>query len=271
MKISVRAPATTANLGAGFDCAAVALDLWNEVVITDGGTPDRTHLGVRAFERIDPADGLRFEFFDRIPRERGLGSSAAVIALGLVAAAHVADRAPDPEWLLREGLPLEGHADNLAAALAGGACLSVGGRIHRVADSVPAVPIALVPDTTVATAEARAPRPEEIPLGDAVLSGGRAAHRGAGLASASEDVFAAELNDRLHEPHRAANAPLLAEVRDDLPQGALGATISGSGPTVIVWADPDRAQECSVELSTRFPDVEVLWLSTSAKGAELVS
>ena len=159
MNVTVRAPATTANLGAGFDCAAVALDLWNEVVITDGGTPDRTHLGVRAYERIDPADGLKFEWFDRIPRERGLGSSAAVIALGLVAAAHVADRDPDPEWLLREGLPLEGHADNLAAALAGGACLTVGGHIHRVADSVPAVPLALVPEATVDTAEARASLP----------------------------------------------------------------------------------------------------------------
>jgi homoserine kinase len=271
VKVTVRAPATTANLGAGFDCAAVALDLWNEVVITDGGTPDRTHLGVRAYERIDPADGLKFEWFDRIPRERGLGSSAAVIALGLVAAAHVAGREPDPEWLLREGLPLEGHADNLGAALAGGACLTSGGSIHRVADSVPAVPIALVPDTTVATAEARAALPEEVPFGDAVFTVGRAALLGAGLASGSEDVFGAALNDRLHEPYRAANAPLLAEVREEPPAGALGATISGSGPTVIVWAHPDRAQECSVELSTRFPDVEVLWLSTSAKGAELVT
>jgi homoserine kinase len=270
VKLSVRAPATTANLGAGFDCAAVALDLWNEVVITDGGTPDREHLGVQAYERIDPADGLRFEFFDRIPRERGLGSSAAVIALGLVAGAHVAGREPDPEWLLREGLPLEGHADNLAAALAGGACLTSGGRIHRVADSVPAVPIALVPDGTVSTAEARAALPEEIPLGDAVFSVGRATLLGAGLAAHSEAVFAAALNDRLHEPYRAANAPLLEEVRQEPPAGALGATISGSGPTVIVWASPHEAEECSVELSNRFPDVEVLWLSASAKGAEIL-
>ena len=139
-----------------------------------------------------------------------------------------------------------------------------------MADSVPAVPIALVPDTTVATAEARAALPEEIPLGDAVFTVGRATLLGAGLASGSSDVFAAALNDRLHEPYRAANAPLLAEVRDELPAGALGATISGSGPTVIVWADPHKAKECSVELSDRFPGVEVLWLSTSAKGAELV-
>ena len=271
MKISVRAPATAANIGAGFDCAAVALDLWNEVVVSDGGTPDRTHLGVQAFERIDPADGLRFEFFDRIPRERGLGSSAAVIALGLVAAAHVAGRAPDPEWLLAEGASLEGHADNLAAALAGGACLTSAGRIHRVADGVPAVPIALVPEATVATAEARAALPEQVPRGDAVFTVGRAALLGAALASGMKDVFQASLDDRLHEPYRAAHAPLLAEVRGELPTGALGATISGSGPTVIVWADPDRAQECSVELSNRFPDVEVLWLSTSSKGAELVT
>ncbi|HWB56741.1 MAG TPA: hypothetical protein VG479_07395, partial [Gaiellaceae bacterium] len=86
MTIRVRAPATTANLGPGFDCAAVALDLWNELEVTSGdGEPDRSHLGVKAFERIAPADGLRFDFMDRIPRERGLGSSASVIALGLVA------------------------------------------------------------------------------------------------------------------------------------------------------------------------------------------
>jgi homoserine kinase len=271
VRISVRAPATTANLGAGFDCAALALDLWNEVVITDGGTPDRQHLGVQAFERIDPADGLRFEFFDRIPRERGLGSSAAVVALGLVAAAHIAGREPDPEWLLREGLPLEGHADNLAAALAGGACLTSGGRIHRVADGVPAVPIALVPDSTVATAEARSALPEEIPFGDAVFSVGRSALLGAGLAAGSADVFAAALGDRLHEPYRAQHAPLLEEIRLEPPEGALGATISGSGPTVIVWATHHGAKECSVELSNRYPEVEVLWLSTSEKGAELVT
>jgi homoserine kinase len=242
VKLTVRAPATTANLGAAFDCAAVALDLWNEVVISDGGTPDREHLGVRAFERIDPADGLRFEFFDRIPRERGLGSSAAVIALGLLAAAHV-----------------------------GGACLTSGGRIHRVADGVPAVPIALVPDSTVATADARAALPEEVPLGDAVFSVGRSALLGAGLAAHSEEIFGAALDDRLHEPYRAQHAPLLEEVRREPPVGALGATISGSGPTVIVWATHHEAEHCSVELSNRFPDVEVLWLSTSPKGAGLTS
>ena len=266
MKISVARPATTANLGAGFDCAAVALDLWNEVVISDGGTPDRTHLGVQAFERIDPADGLRFEFFDRIPRERGLGSSAAVIALGLVAAAHVAGRDPDPEWLLREGTALEGHADNLAAALAGGACLTSGGRIHRVADGVPAVPIALVPETTGRHGRGARALPEQVPLGDAVFTvGPRGAPRRRPRLGLAE-IFADALNDRLHEPYRAENAPLLAEVRERASGGRARRDHLGVRPDRDRLGEPrTEAKECSVELSNRFPDVEVLWLSTSEK------
>ncbi|MGH3039962.1 MAG: homoserine kinase, partial [Gaiellaceae bacterium] len=92
-----------------------------------------------------------------------------------------------------------------------------------------------------------------------------------GLASGSEAVFAAALDDRVHEPYRAPNAPLLADVRSEPPPGALGATISGSGPTIVVWAHAHDAKECSVELSNRFPEVEVLWLSTSPRGAEVVA
>jgi homoserine kinase len=147
LPLRVRAPATTANLGPAFDCAGVALDLWNELALEEGdGEPDRHHLGVRAFALLAPHDGLRFSFTDRIPRARGLGSSAAVIALGLVAGALVAGRDLDPEALLAVGIELEGHGDNLAAALAGGVCLTWETRIARVADGVPAVPIAVVPE-----------------------------------------------------------------------------------------------------------------------------
>ncbi|MGH3024709.1 MAG: homoserine kinase [Gaiellaceae bacterium] len=266
--IRVRAPATTANLGSGFDCAAVALDLWNELEVAPGdGEPDRSHLGVQAFERLAPADGLRFDFADRIPRERGLGSSAAVIALGLVAGAIAAGRELVPHELLAEGVELEGHADNLAAALSGGACLTWENRIERVADGVPAAPVALVPETTVATAEARAALPSEVPHADAVFTAGRAALLGAALATGSPGLFVAALADRLHEPYRAPHAPLLEAVRQDLPHGALGATISGSGPTVIVWAREHEADEVATELSDRFPDVRVLWLAVSREGA----
>jgi homoserine kinase len=263
----VRAPATSANLGPGFDCAAVALDLWNELEVGPGGEPDRSHLGVRAFERIAPADGLRFDFMDRIPRERGLGSSAATVALGLVAGALAAGREVLPQELLAAGSDLEGHDDNLAAALAGGACLTWDGHVERVADDLPAVPIALVPETTVETAAARAALPPEVPHADAAFTAGRATLLGAALASGSPGLFAAALDDRLHEPYRAAKAPLLAAVRADLPGGALGATISGSGPTVVVWAREDEADAVAAELSNRFPDVRVLWLSVTKEGA----
>src|SRR4051794_24033062 len=85
-RLRVRAPATTANVGPGFDCAAIALDLWNELEVSPGtDRPDLDHLGVQAFARLAPVDGWSFRWTSSIPRERGLGSSAAVIALGLVA------------------------------------------------------------------------------------------------------------------------------------------------------------------------------------------
>jgi homoserine kinase len=269
LTIRVRAPATTANLGPGFDCAAVALDLWNEVEVTPGGSPpDPGHLAVRAFALLAPPEAHGFAFTDRIPRERGLGSSAATVALGLVAGALAAGREPDPEELLALGTPLEGHADNLAAALAGGVCLTWEGRIARIADDVPATPIAVVPEGRVSTREARAALPAQVPHADAAHTAGRAALLGAALAAGSPALFAAATgDDRLHEPYRAANAPLLEEIRRGLPSAAIGATLSGSGPTVIVWAERERADECSAELAERFPDAEVLPLAVSAAGA----
>jgi homoserine kinase len=268
VKIRVRAPATTANVGPGFDCAAVALDLWNELEVGDeGGAPDPEHLAVQAFARLAPLDGHSFSFTERIPRERGLGSSAATIALGLVAGALAAGRELDPEALLGLGLDLEGHPDNLAAALAGGVCLTWDGRVARIADNAPGVPLALVPDARVETKAARASLPDTVPHEDATFSVARAALLGAALAGGSEDLFAASTDDRLHEPYRAANAPLLAAVRERLPAGALGATLSGSGPTVIVWARPGDENICAAELAQRFPDADVLRLAISSAGA----
>lgn len=268
MSVRVRAPASTANIGPGFDCAAVALDLWNELELTEGdGDVDLGHLGIRAFSKIASPEGWRFSFSDRIPRERGLGSSASVIALGLVAACAASGRPAVPEELLALGVELEGHADNLSAALAGGACLTWGGRIARLADRPPAAAIALVPGGTVSTAEARAALPEQVPRADATFTTARAAVLGAALASGSAKLFAEALADRLHEPHRAANAPLLEQVRADLPFGALGATISGSGPTVIVWTHEDAVDTCVADLSERHDDIDVFALPASPKGA----
>jgi homoserine kinase len=266
--IRVRAPATTANLGPGFDCVAVALDLWNELEVSEGDNGmNPAHLGVQAFARLAPLAGRRFAFTDRIPRERGLGSSAAVIALGLVAGALAAGLEPDPEGLLAEGKELEGHGDNLAAALMGGVCLTWETRIARIADRVPAVPITVVPAATVSTTLARAGLPAVVPHLDAAFTAGRAALLGAALASGSAELFGEALADRLHEPYRAARAPLLGAVRTRLPDGALGATLSGSGPSVVVWAREQFATACAEDLAERFPGARVLRLDVPSSGA----
>ena len=268
MRLHVRAPATTANLGPGFDVAGAALELWNELEVADGGGEvDATHLGVRAFSRYASPDGLSFTFTDRIPRERGLGSSASVVALGLVAGALAAGEEPSADELLAEGLDLEGHADNLAAALVGGVCLTWEGRIVRIADDAPAAAIAVVPQTHVNTAEARAALPATVSHADAAFTAGRAVLLGAALARGDAALLAESADDRLHEPYRAAHAPQLAAIRDDLPAGALGATLSGSGPTVIVWCDKAHVDDVVSSLHARYPDHEVLHLPVSIRGA----
>lgn len=258
-----RAPATTANLGAGFDVAGAALDLWNELELTEGGGADESHLGVRAFSVYAAPATWAFEWTSRIPRARGLGSSAAIVALGLVAGAWAAGVEPSVEELLEAGLPLEGHADNLAPALAGGVCLTWEGHVARVADDLPAFPIAVIPETHVSTAASRRALPDVVPRADAVFTVARSALLGASIASGDARLFAASTDDRLHEPYRAAAAPLLAELRADLPDGALGATLSGSGPTVIVWTQRD----ISDELRARFPQHEVMSLRVAHDGA----
>jgi homoserine kinase len=270
--IRVRAPASTANLGPGFDCAAVALDLWNELEVGEGERgEEEDHLGIRAFALVGQTRGKTFRFTNRIPIGRGLGSSAATIALGLVAAILLDGRSVDPEALLARGVELEGHADNLAAALAGGVCLTWeaegGRRIARIRDDLPLTPIAIVPDARVATADARAALPERVAHADAAFTAGRAALLGAGLAAGDATILAQAFHDRLHEPYRADNAPLLAAVRSDLPAGAVGATLSGSGPTAIVWAREEEAGAVARELTQRFPTEQVLSLTVSGAGA----
>jgi homoserine kinase len=266
--LRVHAPATTANLGPGFDCAAVALDLWNELEVSSGDDePDLDHIGVRAFARLADPAGRRFTWTTPIPRARGLGSSAAVIALGLVAAALLERGRANAAELFAEGLELEGHGDNLAAALLGGVCLSWGTQLVRIADRPPAVPIAVIPETTVSTSVSRAALPTTVTHADAAFTAGRATLLGAALAGGSTELFAKALTDRLHEPYRAESAPLLGAVREALPAEALGATLSGSGPAVIVWARDADAASCEAELASRFPGERVLRLAFATIGA----
>jgi homoserine kinase len=267
----VRAPATSANLGPAFDCAAVALDLWNELELTEGdgvvvegeGADELpagdANLAVRAYALLGDPTGKRFRFTNRIPLERGLGSSAAAIALGLVAARPDLPAAE----LLAAGLELESHADNLAAALVGGVALTWEGRVARIADTLPLTPVALVPRERTSTDASRRTLPATVSHADAAANAARAALLAAGAVAGDAELFAAGLDDRLHEPYRPSAT--LDGVRADLPAGARGATLSGSGPTVIVWAED--AQACAADLEHRFEQHEVLVVAVSAKGA----
>jgi homoserine kinase len=279
------APASTANLGPGFDCAAAALDLWNEVeveegtheVVVEGEGADELsrgpdHLALRAFAVHADPSRYRFRFVNRVPLERGLGSSAAAVALGLVAGAAAAGRMPSLEEQLAEAVRIEGHADNVAAALYGGVCLawsSNGGtadfRAARIAQCLPLRPVLAVPSARTSTAGSRTRLPAEVPHGDAVKSSAAAALLGAAIASGDPELLLAAFHDRLHEPYRAADAPLLAELGADLP-----VTLSGSGPSVVVWAAEDRADALAGELRRRLsPDTTVLPLRVAQEGARL--
>ena len=239
----VRVPASSANLGPGFDVLAAAVGLQLEVevqetgsfaVVTDLEVPrDRSNLVVRGFERLHPADAFEFRIASEIPLSGGLGSSAAAIVAGLLAADHVFELDADVLALANE---LEGHSDNAAAALEGGFVVCQGTRVHRFEPPMGLEALIVVPSEQVATEAARAALPASIPLADAVFNVAEAATLILGLAGADWELIAAGLRDRLHQPHRAHLYPRSVELLERAPAlGALGATISGAGPSVLVW------------------------------------
>ncbi len=240
----VRVPASTANLGPGFDvmAAALALHLELEVVETGEfavvselyGVPrDRDNLVVRAFERLHPADDFEFRIASRIPMSGGLGSSAAAILAGLMAADHIFELDADIRGLATE---FEGHPDNIAASLQGGFTICDGRTAHRLDPPMGLEAVLVVPASPVHTAQARAALPAQVPMADAVFNVACAAILTLGLARGDWELITAGLRDRLHQPHRAHLFPRSAQLLERAPSlGALGATISGAGPTVLVW------------------------------------
>jgi homoserine kinase len=242
----VRVPASSANLGPGFDVLAAALSLHLEVEVVETGQfavvteldlpADRSNLLVRAFERLHPADDFEFRIRSTIPLSGGLGSSAAAILAGLMAADHLFELDID---LLELATELEGHPDNVAAALEGGFVICAGGAVHRFEPPLGLEAILVVPEERVHTEAARAALPATVPMLDAVFNVGQAATLVRGLSTADWDLIAAGLRDRLHQPHRAHLYPRSAALLERASEpriGALGATISGAGPTVLVWS-----------------------------------
>jgi homoserine kinase len=247
----VRVPATSANLGPGYDVLAAALSMHLELEVSEEGEfgvdaggatvpEDRSNLCVRAFERLHPADDLRFEIRSEIPVASGLGSSAAAIVAGLMAAEHLYELALDHDALLAHAVELEGHADNVAAALYGGFVISSrdddAPRATRFDPPEGVEAVIVVPDDQVPTEQARRAIPEEIPLADAVANVAAASLLVLGVQRSDLTLIERGLTDRVHQPRRAHLYPRSIELVDQARAlGAIGATISGAGPSVLVW------------------------------------
>ncbi len=239
----VHVPASSANLGPGFDSFAAALALHLTLEVEETGrfavetdlpiARDGRNLIVRGFARLASPDRFTFRIASTIPLSGGLGSSAAAYVAGLIAADHIHELDADVLALAGE---LEGHPDNVAAALLGGFVVCADGEATRFDPPVGLEAVLVVPDEAVRTKQARAVLPNEVPMADAVFNSAHAALLMLGLARGDWELVARGLADRLHQPHRAHLYPrsmqVVARARE---LGALGATISGAGPTVLVW------------------------------------
>jgi homoserine kinase len=265
--IAVEIPATSANLGAGYDCLAVALEIVDRIEVECLARPgagveiavegegagelpeDRSNAFVVALERGlaevrgDGAGelGWRIQMRNRIPLARGLGSSAAATVGGLLAGAALAGESLGVERALALATELEGHPDNAAAALLGGFTVAAhGDPPTAIRFDIPRDlrTVLFIPDLRLTTREMREALPEHVPLVDAVANLQRVALGVAALATGSAEGLRHLTVDRLHEPYRAVVFPqlpaLVAAARD---AGALGACLSGAGSTVIAFAD----------------------------------
>jgi homoserine kinase len=283
----VRVPASSANLGPGYDVLAAAVSLYLELEVEEAGefsldssgldvSTGRDNLIVRAFESLHPADGIAFRLKSEIPLARGLGSSAAAIVAGLFAADHLFELALGREEMLAKATELEGHPDNVAAAIYGGfvICGAGEGESPRAARFDPPSGlegIAVIPAEEVSTERAREAIPADVPLADAVANVSAASRLVLGLQTADLDLVAAGLLDRIHQPRRRELYPRSMELVDGAAElGALGATISGAGPTVLVWTTWQEAGSVAEALERRCAGwAEVRRLPFSPHGADV--
>jgi len=275
VRAHVRVPATSANLGPGFDALGLALALHNEVIAEEGqGVTVRIEgegadrlprdgnnvvaRGVRlAYETAGrPFKGCALTCVNRIPAARGLGSSAAAWVGGLLAGNALAGAPLSKETLLALAARAEGHPDNVAAAIFGGLTVSCLTSEGVIAVALPVPPslvwVVLVPEVASSTAEARALLPQSVPRVDAVFNVQRVALLLASLQTACPAPLATALDDRLHQPYRLKLFPWLSEVAAAArAAGALGCVLSGAGPSLLAVVAGDggpvaRAMEAAL-------------------------
>lgn len=264
-QVRLRIPASTANLGSGFDVLGLALSLYNTIeveatprgveITVEGEGAERlqregerslvvraakvafAHLGVRP-------PGLKIHLKNEIPLKRGLGSSGTACLGGIIAAGELSGRPLSDAEILRLAVELEGHPDNITPSLVGGltaACLGQG-EVLYVKIPIPGAlqVVAVVPEMELSTAKARQALPKRVPFADAVYNVSRAALLVGALVAGDRDLLREATRDRLHQPYRAKLLPGMAEVLKAAERaGALCAFLSGAGSTVVALTDRD--------------------------------
>ena len=281
MRFTIKAPATSANLGPGFDTLGLALDIWNEATIdTDGPAGHVVNEGMEApllegrenltlsamrmlahdHQRELPGFAIRTE--TNIPVSRGLGSSAAALVIGLAAANLLLELDLSDDDVFDRAARIEGHGDNVGAAIFGGAVMAVPSiqGVTKLTDTarLGLTTVLFIPDATGATHAARAALPATVPHADATANVGAVAALALGFKLHDPALIAAGMHDRLHEPYRAALFPHLVPLQEVArTAGAIGAVLSGAGPTVLALVQPDLAGNVSIAMNRAALDLKV--------------
>ncbi len=284
MRVTVRVPATSANLGPGFDCFGLALDLCNEVTVETGAGSgvrwdgegadelpvDGTDIVSRAMRSVAQKAGstlppVQLRGVNRIPLERGLGSSSAAAVAGVAIGRLLLGipAALDPPSVFDHAAGLEGHPDNAAPAAFGGLTVIADGRVRRFEVSDALTPVVLVPRARLPTGEARRALPERVPLGDAVFNVAHGALVVQALVEGDRELLHLALRDRLHQAVRLSLVPQVGEVFERL--GAkMPICVSGAGPSLLAFPrDP-------AEVVHQVDGWRVLPVSIRATGPEIV-
>ncbi len=291
MRLTARVPATSANLGPGFDCFGLALDLCNEVTIDTGLEPgiswegegedelptDGTDAVSRAIvhtlrrqAKLHPGAAIppfALHGVNRIPLERGLGSSSAAAVAGTALASALlgdAGLGDDPYATFACAAELEGHPDNAAPAVYGGLTVIADGHVRRFEVAPEVVPTVLIPSVRVPTEHARGVLPERVPLVDAVANVAYGALVVQALVRGDLDLLRVALHDRLHQAARLALVPEVREVFERLER-SIPVCVSGAGPSLLAFpSDPATLPELG-------EGWRVLRLSPRSRGVELIA
>jgi homoserine kinase len=297
--VSVKVPATTANLGPGFDTLGLALSLYDELTVTvrakagasvdvigvgQGDVPlDESNLVVRAiahaFASVDqPLPGLDLVARNVIPHGRGLGSSGAAIVSGIMAAKGLLEGVVEigPDDLLALATELEGHPDNVAPALFGGLTIAWmtpdGPQYKKLMVHRGVSPLVAVPENTMSTALARSLQPASVPHEDAIFNVSRSALLIAALIQSPELLLVAT-EDKLHQAYRAGAMPETDALLQVLRRNGLPAVVSGAGPSILVLCSDPAQRLVAAELvsSTMHDAWQTLMLAVDFKGATVIT